>query len=182
MPSTASTPLQGASRTAPSAAPQAPTQPSSAGTRRQPPPQQPLSTTSAMSPPTTRSHHRHHPSRMWTYHVHQAPPSAFSQTATPATACASKSSSYSPYRQICFKVKQYLFLIILLVGLISPRTSVIPPAGHHLSALQEGNDNHGTGMKNVGLYSLAALVLTASVLLLGISGTAAFVLVAYLRS
>ena len=37
-------------------------------------------------------------------------------------------------------------------------------------------------MKNVGLYSLAALVLTASVLLLGISGTAALALVAYLRS
>jgi hypothetical protein len=37
-------------------------------------------------------------------------------------------------------------------------------------------------MKNVGLYSLAALVLTASVVLLGISGTAAIALVAYLRS
>ena len=37
-------------------------------------------------------------------------------------------------------------------------------------------------MKNVGLYSLAALVLTASVLLLGVSGTAALALVAYLRS
>ena len=37
-------------------------------------------------------------------------------------------------------------------------------------------------MKSVGLYSLAALVLTASVLLLGVSGTAAVALVAYLRS
>jgi hypothetical protein len=37
-------------------------------------------------------------------------------------------------------------------------------------------------MKSVGLYSLAALVLTASVLLLGISGTAALALVAWLRS
>ncbi len=37
-------------------------------------------------------------------------------------------------------------------------------------------------MKNVGLYSLAALVLTASVLLLGISGTAAVGIVAWLRS
>lgn len=36
-------------------------------------------------------------------------------------------------------------------------------------------------MKNVGLYSLAALVLTASVLLLGISGTAAVGIVAWLR-
>ena len=37
-------------------------------------------------------------------------------------------------------------------------------------------------MKNVGLYSLAALVLTASVLLIGISGTAALGLVAWLRA
>jgi hypothetical protein len=37
-------------------------------------------------------------------------------------------------------------------------------------------------MKNVGLYSLVALVLTASVVLLGVSGTAAVGLVAYLRS
>jgi hypothetical protein len=37
-------------------------------------------------------------------------------------------------------------------------------------------------MKNVGLYLLAGLVLTASVLLLGISGTAAVGLVAWLRS
>lgn len=37
-------------------------------------------------------------------------------------------------------------------------------------------------MKNVGLYSLAVLVLTASVLLLGISGTAAVGLVAWLRA
>ena len=37
-------------------------------------------------------------------------------------------------------------------------------------------------MKNVGLYSLAALVLTASVLLLGISGTAALAIVAWLRA
>lgn len=37
-------------------------------------------------------------------------------------------------------------------------------------------------MKNVGLYSLAALVLTASVLLLGFSGTAAVGIVAWLRA
>jgi len=37
-------------------------------------------------------------------------------------------------------------------------------------------------MKNVGLYSLVALVLTASVVLLGISGTAAVGLVAWLRA
>ena len=37
-------------------------------------------------------------------------------------------------------------------------------------------------MKNVGLYSLAALVLTASVVVVGVSGTAAVGLVAYLRS
>ena len=37
-------------------------------------------------------------------------------------------------------------------------------------------------MKNVGLYSLAALVLTASVVLLGVSGTAALGLVAWLRA
>lgn len=37
-------------------------------------------------------------------------------------------------------------------------------------------------MKNVGLYSLAALVLTASVVVVGVSGTAAIGLVAYLRS
>ena len=37
-------------------------------------------------------------------------------------------------------------------------------------------------MKNVGLYSLLALVLTASVLLLGVSGTAALAIVAWLRS
>ena len=37
-------------------------------------------------------------------------------------------------------------------------------------------------MKNVGLYSLLALVLTASVVVVGVSGTAAVALVAYLRS
>ena len=37
-------------------------------------------------------------------------------------------------------------------------------------------------MKNVGLYSLLALVLTASVLLLGVSGTAALAIVAWLRA
>lgn len=37
-------------------------------------------------------------------------------------------------------------------------------------------------MKSVGLYSLAALVLTASVVVVGFSGTAAVALVAYLRS
>ena len=37
-------------------------------------------------------------------------------------------------------------------------------------------------MKNVGLYSLVALMLTASVLLLGVSGTAAVGLVAWLRA
>lgn len=37
-------------------------------------------------------------------------------------------------------------------------------------------------MKNVGLYSLVALVLTASVVLLGFSGTAAVGLVAWLRA
>lgn len=37
-------------------------------------------------------------------------------------------------------------------------------------------------MKNVGLYSLVALVLTASVVLMGVSGTAALALVAYLRA
>jgi len=37
-------------------------------------------------------------------------------------------------------------------------------------------------MKNVGLYSLVALVLTASVVLLGVSGTAAVGLVAWLRA
>jgi len=37
-------------------------------------------------------------------------------------------------------------------------------------------------MKNVGLYSLVALVLTASVVVVGISGTAAVAFVAYLRS
>lgn len=37
-------------------------------------------------------------------------------------------------------------------------------------------------MKNVGLYSLAALVLTASVVVVGISGTAAIALVAWLRA
>lgn len=37
-------------------------------------------------------------------------------------------------------------------------------------------------MKNVGLYSLAAFVLTASVVLVGVSGTAAVALVAWLRA
>ena len=37
-------------------------------------------------------------------------------------------------------------------------------------------------MKNVGLYSLAVLVLTASVVVVGVSGTAAIGIVAYLRS
>ena len=37
-------------------------------------------------------------------------------------------------------------------------------------------------MKNVGLYSLVAIMLTASVVLLGISGTAAVGLVAWLRA
>jgi len=37
-------------------------------------------------------------------------------------------------------------------------------------------------MKNVGLYSLAALVLTASVVVVGVSGTAAVGLVAWLRA
>jgi len=37
-------------------------------------------------------------------------------------------------------------------------------------------------MKNVGLYSLVALVLTASVVLVGVSGTAAVAIVAWLRS
>jgi hypothetical protein len=37
-------------------------------------------------------------------------------------------------------------------------------------------------MKNVGLYSLVALVLMASVVLLGVSGTAALGLVAWLRA
>jgi len=37
-------------------------------------------------------------------------------------------------------------------------------------------------MKNVGLYSLVALMLTASVVLLGVSGTAAVALVAWLRA
>ena len=37
-------------------------------------------------------------------------------------------------------------------------------------------------MKNIGLYSLAALVLTASVVVVGISGTAAVGIVAWLRS
>ena len=37
-------------------------------------------------------------------------------------------------------------------------------------------------MKNVGLYSLAALVLTASVVVVGVSGTAAIALVAWLRA
>ena len=37
-------------------------------------------------------------------------------------------------------------------------------------------------MKNVGLYSLVAFVLTASVVLMGVSGTAVLGLVAYLRS
>jgi len=37
-------------------------------------------------------------------------------------------------------------------------------------------------MKNVGLYSLAVLMLTASVVLVGVSGTAALAFVAYLRS
>ena len=36
-------------------------------------------------------------------------------------------------------------------------------------------------MKSVGLYSLVAIMLTASVLLLGFSGTAAVGLVAWLR-
>jgi len=37
-------------------------------------------------------------------------------------------------------------------------------------------------MKNVGLYSLVALMLTASVVLMGFSGTAALGLVAWLRA
>lgn len=37
-------------------------------------------------------------------------------------------------------------------------------------------------MKNVGLYSLAALVLTASVVVVGISGTAAVGIVVWLRN
>jgi hypothetical protein len=37
-------------------------------------------------------------------------------------------------------------------------------------------------MKNVGLYSLAALVLTASVVVVGVSGTAAVALVVWLRA
>jgi len=37
-------------------------------------------------------------------------------------------------------------------------------------------------MKNVGLYSLVALMLTASVVLLGFSGTAAVGIVAWLRA
>ena len=37
-------------------------------------------------------------------------------------------------------------------------------------------------MKNVGLYSLVALVLTASVVVVGVSGTAALALVAWLRA
>ena len=37
-------------------------------------------------------------------------------------------------------------------------------------------------MKNVVLYSLAALVLTASAVVVGVSGTAAVALVAWLRS
>ena len=37
-------------------------------------------------------------------------------------------------------------------------------------------------MKNVGLYSLAALVLTASVVVVGFSGTAALGIVAWLRA
>ena len=37
-------------------------------------------------------------------------------------------------------------------------------------------------MKNVGLYSLVALMLTASVVVLGVSGTAAVGLVAWLRA
>jgi hypothetical protein len=36
-------------------------------------------------------------------------------------------------------------------------------------------------MKNVGLYSLAVIVLTASVVLMGVSGTAAVGIVAWLR-
>ena len=37
-------------------------------------------------------------------------------------------------------------------------------------------------MKNVGLYSLAALVLTASMVVVGVSGTAAVALVAWMRN
>jgi len=37
-------------------------------------------------------------------------------------------------------------------------------------------------MKNVGLYSLVAIMLTASVVLLGVSGTAAVGIVAWLRA
>ena len=37
-------------------------------------------------------------------------------------------------------------------------------------------------MKNVGLYSLVVLVLTASVVVVGVSGTVAVALVAWLRS
>ena len=37
-------------------------------------------------------------------------------------------------------------------------------------------------MKSVGLYSLVAIMLTASVVLMGISGTAALAIVAWLRA
>ena len=37
-------------------------------------------------------------------------------------------------------------------------------------------------MKNVGLYSLVALVLTASVVVVGVSGTVAVGIIAWLRS
>ena len=37
-------------------------------------------------------------------------------------------------------------------------------------------------MKNVGLYSLAALVLTASVVVVGVSGTVAVGIIAWLRA
>ena len=36
-------------------------------------------------------------------------------------------------------------------------------------------------MKNVGLYSLAAIMLTASVVLVGVSGTVAVILIAWIR-